>query len=459
VKIAIVEDDINMRKSLEIALAEYKEFEIETFKSPKDALKKLDESFELVITDINMPGMDGMEFLKELGGRYEAIVITGNATLNRAIESIRLGVKDFLTKPFDVETLVEAIKRSEKAVKISKSKPQNTHKEEHGGEFASSSPALEACLKIAKKAAVTDATVLLLGESGVGKELFANYIHKNSTRAERPFIALNMAAIPENLLESELFGHVKGAFTGAQSSKRGIFDVADGGTLFLDEVSNIPLETQSKLLRVLEEHEIRPLGSETIRKIDIRLIAATNRDLRVMIEREKFREDLYYRLNVFSILLPPLRDRREDIPVLASYFLRQSCGSLGRKINGFSDNAMEILMDYHWPGNVRELKHTVERLVLICDGETLSSDTICDVIDRELVRRNGTVPATNEELKLARKEAREKAIEEIEKKFILEALARSNWNITKAAEETGMQRTHLQALIKKYNIESSSIKE
>ena len=235
-KLAIVEDDINMRKSLEITLKEYKEFEVVSFKNAKDALKKLDESFDLIITDINMPQMDGLEFLKALNGRYEAVIITGNATLNKAIDSIRLGVKDFLTKPFEIETLVAAIKRAQKAQKINKTIPQtknslNIHSSKQS--FVAQSPALENALKLVNKAAKTDASILLLGESGVGKEVFANYIHENSLRQQQNFIAINMAAIPDNLLESELFGYEKGAFTDATESRIGKFEAANGGTLFL----------------------------------------------------------------------------------------------------------------------------------------------------------------------------------------------------------------------------------
>ena len=277
-KIAIVEDDINMRKSLEIALAEYEEFEVVSFKSAKDALKKLDDSIDLVITDINMPQMDGIEFLRTLNGRYEALIITGNATLNKAIDSIRLGVKDFLTKPFDIETLVEAIHRAKKAKEIiTKTPKKNMIEQKHS--FIATSPALQKALNLANKAAKTDASVLLLGESGVGKELFANYIHNNSPRVKAPFVAINMAAIPENLLESELFGYEKGAFTDATEGRAGKFENANGGTIFLDEIGEMPANLQAKLLRVLQENEVVRLGSNKPIKVDIRYVAATYADI------------------------------------------------------------------------------------------------------------------------------------------------------------------------------------
>ena len=278
-KIAIVEDDINMRKSLEIAMSDFKEFEIKTFKNAKDALKALDDSYDLIITDINMPGMDGIEFVKILNGRYEVIIMTGNATLQRAIESIHLGVKDFLLKPFDIDTLVDAIKREEKIQKAKKKVSSKVKNDTSSDGFFGKSEALESALKIANKAAKTDVSILLLGESGVGKEVFANHIHKTSQRVKKPFIAINMAAIPENLIESELFGFEKGAFTDAGEPKAGQFELANGGTLFLDEIAEMPYGVQAKLLRALQEKEIRRLGSSKTIKIDIRVISATNANL------------------------------------------------------------------------------------------------------------------------------------------------------------------------------------
>ncbi|WP_236036713.1 sigma-54-dependent transcriptional regulator, partial [Helicobacter cinaedi] len=281
-KIAIIEDDINYRKSLETAFEDYPQYEIVSFKNPKDALKKLDDSFHLVITDINMPQMDGLSFLQELNGRYEAIVITGNASVQNAIKSIRLGVKDFLVKGFEIEALIEAIERSHKVHTITQNptKPQdstNAHKSQKPTkDFISTSLKLEEAKNIALKVAKTDASVLILGQSGVGKDVFANFIHKHSSRANAPFIAINMAAIPEHLLESELFGYEKGAFTDATSPKPGILEDANGGSVFLDEIGEMPLSLQAKLLRVLQEKSVTRLGSSKPIKIDVRFISATN---------------------------------------------------------------------------------------------------------------------------------------------------------------------------------------
>jgi two-component system NtrC family response regulator len=374
-KIAIVEDDINMRKSLEIAMADYKEFKIITFKSAVDALKKLDDTFDLVITDINMPKMDGIEFIKELNGRFEVIIMTGNATLQRAIESIHLGVKDFLLKPFDVDTLVAAIKR-ENEVQIAKKKITKKVLKKRTTSFLGTSKALETILNMATKASKTDASILLLGESGVGKEVFANYIHENSPRVKKPFIAINMAAIPENLIESELFGFEKGAFTDANEAKAGQFELANGGTLFLDEIAEMPYAVQAKLLRALQEKEIRRLGSSKNIKIDIRIVSATNANLVDKIKNGEFREDLYYRLNTIPLHIPPLRERLDEILQIAESMCSLNCKKYEFDMKTFSDEAKEQLLAYSWPGNIRELISVVERAVILSDGSEITADEL-----------------------------------------------------------------------------------
>ncbi|MCK9491522.1 MAG: sigma-54 dependent transcriptional regulator [Sulfurimonas sp.] len=372
-KIAIVEDDINMRKSLEIAMSDYKEFEIITFKNAIDALKKLDSSFDLIITDINMPKMDGIEFVKELNGKYEVIIMTGNATLSRAIESIQLGVKDFLLKPFDVDTLVAAIKREDKIQKVQKKVPKA--KKDSSG-FLGNSPALEEVLKIANKACKTDASILLLGQSGVGKEVFADYIHKNSPRAKGPFVAINMAAIPENLIESELFGFEKGAFTDASEAKAGQFELAQGGTLFLDEIAEMPYSLQAKLLRALQEKEVRRLGSSKSIKIDIRVVSATNANLTQKIKDGEFREDLYYRLNTIPLNIPPLNQRKDEILDIADAMIEINCKKYSFDTKTLSDDAKEQLLSYAWPGNIRELLSVIERAVILSESNIIKADEL-----------------------------------------------------------------------------------
>ncbi len=375
-KIAIVEDDINMRKSLEIAMGDYKEFEVITFKNAVDALKKLDDTYDLVITDINMPKMDGIEFIKELNGRFEVIIMTGNATLTRAIESIHLGVKDFLLKPFDIDTLIAAIEREAKVQAVTKKSKKGTKKADKQKEFFGESEALRKALNIADKAAKTDASILLLGESGVGKEVFASYIHKNSPRAKKPFVAINMAALPENLIESELFGFEKGAFTDATEAKAGQFELANGGTLFLDEIGEMPYGVQAKLLRALQEREVRRLGSPKSIKIDVRIIAATNANLQEKIKNGEFREDLYYRLNTIPLHIPPLRERCDEILAIAQKVCKESSQKYGFDEKSFSKEAENELLSYEWPGNIRELISVVERAVILSEGQEIQKDEL-----------------------------------------------------------------------------------
>ena len=374
--IVIVEDDINMRKSLEIALGEYDDLKIKSYKSAVEALKKMGEDVDLIITDINMPQMDGLEFIKRLEGKFDVIIMTGNATLNKAIESVRLGVKDFLTKPFDAQTLYEAIKRVEilrrKLPAASLKAAQNgSNSQADSADFVASSPALANALNLASRVAKTDASAMLMGESGVGKELFAKFIHKNSPRKDGPFIAINMAAIPENLIESELFGFEKGAFTDASAMKKGQFELASGGTLFLDEIGEMPLNLQPKLLRAIQEREITRLGATKSVKIDVRIVSATNANLPAMISEGKFREDLFYRLNTVPVAIPPLRERKDEILPIAERFLKQSCEEFNLGAKSFSEAAVKELENYDFPGNIRELISVVQRAAILSEGEEI----------------------------------------------------------------------------------------
>ena len=374
--IVIVEDDINMRKSLEIALGEYDDLKIKSYKSAVEALKKMGDDVDLIITDINMPQMDGLEFIKRLEGKFDVIIMTGNATLNKAIESVRLGVKDFLTKPFDAQTLYEAIKRVEilrrKLPAASLKATQNgSNSQADSTDFVASSPSLANALNLASRVAKTDASAMLMGESGVGKELFAKFIHKNSPRKDGPFIAINMAAIPENLIESELFGFEKGAFTDASAMKKGQFELASGGTLFLDEIGEMPLNLQPKLLRAIQEREITRLGATKSVKIDVRIVSATNANLPAMISEGQFREDLFYRLNTVPVAIPPLRERKEEILPIAERFLKQSCEEFNLGKKSFSEAAVKELENYDFPGNIRELISVVQRAAILSEGEEI----------------------------------------------------------------------------------------
>ncbi|EGO4877014.1 sigma-54-dependent Fis family transcriptional regulator [Campylobacter lari] len=426
--LVIVEDDINMRKSLEIALSEYEEFTIKSYKSATEALKKLNDDVDLIITDINMPGMDGIEFVQACENKYDFIIITGNATLNRAIEAVRLGVKDFLVKPFDINTLVTAIKRAKIIQeKTSKKTNKKTIKKEENQDFYGTSKALEDCLKLATKAAKTDASVLFFGESGVGKEVFANFVHKNSKRAQKPFVAINMAAIPSNLIESELFGFEKGAFTDANTTKIGLFELANEGTLFLDEIGEMPYEIQAKLLRVLQEKEITRLGSTKSIKIDVRIISATNAHIEKKIADNEFRQDLYYRLNTIPINIPPLRERQEEILQIAQKVLLDTCKEYDFNEKTLSQEAQDVLLAYDFPGNIRELISIIQRACILSENDEISAQ------DLFLESRKS------------------KDIKNLEKELILEALKNSQ-DITEAAKLIGMSEKIFSEKMKKYNI-------
>lgn len=374
--VVIVEDDINMRKSLEIALGDYEEFSVKSYKSATEALKKLSSDTDVIVTDINMPGMDGLEFIKELDGKYDVIIMTGNATLNRAIESVRLGVKDFLTKPFDIDTLATAIKRTSVITQKTKTKKPDTAIEIKSSNFLAASANLDKTLNIAKKAAQTDVSVMIMGESGVGKELFSRYIHENSKRKDSALMAINMAAIPENLLESELYGYEKGAFTDATTTKKGLFELANGGTLFLDEIGEMPLNLQPKLLRAIQEREIVRVGASKPIKIDVRIVSATNANLEQKVANGEFREDLFYRLNTVPLKIPPLRERKDEIVDIANATLKRVCVEyeLGQK--EFSQEAIDELLSYDYPGNIRELISIVERAAILSEGSSISKEDL-----------------------------------------------------------------------------------
>lgn len=435
-KVAVVEDDINLRKALEISLKDYPEFEVELFKGPKDALKKLDESFDLVVTDINMPQMDGLEFLSLLGGKYEAVVITANASVNNAIKALRLGAKDFLTKPFEIEDLIGAIKRSQKVKEVSHkaSKKSSATSEKQSG-FVALSPALQVAQSKALKVAPTDASVLLLGESGVGKEVFANYIHQNSNRSSKPFVAINMAAIPEHLLESELFGYEKGAFTDASSTKMGLFEEANGGSIFLDEIGDMPMGLQAKLLRALQEREIVRLGSAKPIKIDVRVISATNANIEQKIKNHQFREDLFFRLNTIPIEIPSLRERREEIIALSEWKLGRVCESYGFEKKALSEGAKKALLEYPWPGNIRELLSVIERATILSEGERIEEGDLCLGVRNEVIFGK-----------------KENKMENLEKELIVEVLKECEGDSVRASAMLGMSEDVLRSKRARYGV-------
>lgn len=427
--LVIVEDDTNMRKSLEIALGEYEEFQIKSYKSATEALKKIDSDTDLIITDINMPGIDGLEFIKACENKYDFIIMTGNATLNRAIEAVRLGVKDFLTKPFDIETLVEAIKRAKVIREKTADKKIKKQEEKQENGFFSSSDKLEQVLSLSQKAAKTDASVMLFGESGVGKEVFSRFIHQNSKRSQKPFVAINMAAIPSNLIESELFGFEKGAFTDANATKIGLFEMANNGTLFLDEIGEMPYEIQAKLLRALQEKEITRLGSTKSIKIDVRIISATNANLQDKIDNGEFRSDLYYRLNTVPINIPPLRERKEEILGIAQKVLENTCKEYELEMKKISQEAQKALLEYNFPGNIRELISIVQRACILSEGLEISEQDL--FLEARSVKKD---------------------VKNLEKELLEQILEQCEFDKEKASNELGMSIENLNNKIKQYKI-------
>ncbi len=452
-KILVIDDEEILLKSCRRAL-EPSGYDVVTAQYPEDGFNLLEnERFDLVLSDLRMPLVDGMEILRKVKETWpdtEVIIITGHGTVNTAVSAIKLGAYDYVEKPFTPDTLNIIV---EKALERKKLYLENARlKKEIRGHYIKNiigkSQAMENVFKLIASVAPASSTVLITGESGTGKELAARAIHYNSPRSDNPFVVVDCGTISENLMESELFGHVKGSFTGATETRKGLIEAADTGTLFLDEIGNLLLSLQSKLLRVLQEREYRPIGSKKSFKVDIRFIAATNRDLKKMTTEETFREDLYYRLNIFPIRIPPLRERKEDIPLLSFHFLNKFAPELDMEECSISAEAMNILINHDWPGNVRELENNIHRAMLLSERGSITPSRLA-FLDNE---NTGHVPETIEELKKIKKKLRSRSVEKVEKAFITKALERNNWNITRAANDVGMQRTNFHALIKKYNI-------
>ena len=456
-RILCVDDEDIVIRSCRRVLAD-DEFEVNSVQSGIEALKQIDEKdFDVVILDIMMPKMDGIEVLqrvKESHPDLEVIMITGLSQVETAVKSMKLGAFDYITKPFDPDELKLVVERALERRRLLQENVNLRTEVSSKYRFESvvgASASMQEVFRMIAKCAPTNSTVLLTGESGTGKELVARAIHYNSLRKDKPFVPVDCTSLSENLLESELFGHVKGSFTGAIANKRGLFEVANGGSLFLDEIGNITLSVQAKLLRVIQEREFKAVGDTRTQTANIRLIAATNKDLKGMVEEGKFREDLFYRLNVFPIRIPSLRERRDDIPALAFHFLNAAGKELDKKVNEISDGAMNLLSNYDWPGNVRELENVMHRAVILATDKAIRRAHLASILGQS-GEDYLEVPRTGEELKRIKKAAREKSVEGIEKAFVIEALKRNGWNVTRSAEETGMQRANFQALMKKHSI-------
>ena len=381
-RILIVDDDEALRESLELMLSA-EGYEVVSAPDGEAALQRLEaSSFDLVLCDLRMPGIDGMELLPQIARSAPGLTIimmSAYGTGDLAIEAMRRGAYDYLAKPFQPAEVLLAIRKARERERLRRANAlleRDMSRALGDRPIVAASPAMIEVLEILERAAEYKATVLLTGESGTGKEVLARAIHAQSTRREEAFVAINCGAIPEALLESELFGHAKGAFTGADRARRGLFLEASGGTLFLDEIGELPLALQVKLLRVLQEEEVRPVGESKSRKVDARIIAATARDLDREVAGGRFREDLFYRINVVHVAVPPLRERRNDIPLLADHFLAHFRAVLGKPVKAFTDEALECLTSYAWPGNVRELENVIERAMILTSGERITLDEL-----------------------------------------------------------------------------------
>jgi DNA-binding NtrC family response regulator len=410
-------------------------------------------TFDLVITDLMMPDMDGLEVLRKIRETWpetEVVIMTGYGTVKTAVRAMKIGVFDYIEKPFNPQDLIaitaKALERKIHIEELDLREVIPSHYEL--GNIVGISQAIQKVFQLIARVANTGSTVLITGESGTGKELVAKAIHFNSSRKDQPFIVVDCMTIPGTLIESELFGHAKGAFTGALEKKKGLLELASGGTIFFDEIGNLDVATQAKLLRVLQEREFRPIGEKKQVHIDVRFISATNRDLLVMTKEGTFREDFFYRLNIFPIHLPSLRERKEDIPHLSNHFLKKYSRELDKNVSHISADAMKMLVCYDWPGNIRQLENTLQRSVILCQGRTLLPEHLPSLD----MPQSEDVPKTILQLKEKKKNLRLQSVEDIEKMFVMEALKRNMWNISKAASEVGMQRTNFHALLKKYNL-------
>lgn len=439
-RILIVDDEPGIRQSLK-GVFEDEGFATESVSSGEECLKKIAEAaFDLVLLDIWLPGIDGIETLRqvrELSPSTRVIMISGHATIATAVAATKLGAYDFIEKPFSLEHTLLITRNALSHKQLEQAHEILRHQFEERFNIVGDSIPIKALRKQIALIAPNNTRVLIYGESGTGKELVARNLHFLSKRSTAPFVEVNCAAIPEELIESELFGHTKGSFTGAGESKKGKFELADGGTLFLDEIGDMSLKTQAKVLRAVEEKSFQPIGAPAAVRVDVRVIAATNKNLAHEIAGGRFREDLFYRLNVIPFLVPPLRERREDIPVLSRYFMRMFAVEHGRSPKEFGANALDLMTDYSWPGNVRELRNEIERLVIMVQDDVIR--------EKDLSLPDGNVSASASTLHEARAQ--------YEKEFIVSKLKENNWNVSQAARALGLERSYLYRKMKTYGIE------
>jgi two-component system response regulator PilR (NtrC family) len=453
--ILIVDDERSMREFLAIFLRRAGH-RVEAAAGGTEGLSAVgSREFDVVITDLRMPSVGGLEILAQAKKQHpetQVIVVTAFATTETAIAAMKAGAYDYLTKPFKVDEVGMVVERAlERRVLhrenvVLRDEIKGRYKLER---LIGKSPAMQRVFEVLRKISPARTSVLVIGESGTGKELAARAVHELSPRADKPFVPVNCGAIPETLLESELFGHVRGAFTGANSDKQGLFEAAHGGTLLLDEVAELPVAMQVKLLRVLQERKVKPVGGVSEREVDVRIVAATNRDLETEVEKGTFRQDLFYRLNVIQLRLPPLRERREDIPLLVDHFIRKFSAEHGRQINGTEPEAMSALMGYHFPGNVRELENLIERAVTLAPGDRVSSEALptlkgVSASDSTLGSPATALPAQGIDL--------ERVVEDFERSLIIRALERTSGHRTEAARLLGVTFRSLRYRLSKLGI-------
>ena len=445
-RILVVDDEKSIRDSLKIIL-EYEKYGVHCASNGREALSVLDgEGIDLVLLDIKMPGMDGLEVLQEIkrrDPRMAVVIISGHGTISTAVEATKLGAFDFLEKPLDRDRLLVTIRNGLAQKKLADENIDLKKRVSGGNRILGRSQAIQQILGTIRKVGPTQARILITGENGTGKELVARAIHENSPRVDGPFVEVNCAAIPNELIESELFGHEKGAFTGAIERRIGKFELADGGTIFLAEIGDMSLSAQAKVLRVLEENRLQRIGGSATIEIDVRVVAATNKNLMEEAQGNRFRDDLYYRLNVVPIHLPPLRDRIEDIPLLVDHFLREACVLNNMPNKEMAPDALNVFQRYHWPGNIRELRNAVERVVILSSGDTILEADIENVITGRGEKPTDitTEARTFQDFK-----------EQAEKRFLEQRLRENNWNISQTALELKMQRSNLYRKMEKYGL-------
>jgi DNA-binding NtrC family response regulator len=446
-RILVVEDEERLRRVVELQLTS-KGFDVDKAATAEEGLRVVDRA-DLVLSDLKLPGMDGLEFLAAIrrqNAQVPVVMMTAFGSVETAVGAMKAGATDFIQKPFSLDHLMQVVS---KALEMRALREENRQlKEELGRRYEydniiGRSSAMQEIFATVERVAPTRATVLLAGESGVGKDLIARAIHFHSPRRDRPLVKINCTAIPENLMESELFGYEKGAFTGAQTSKPGKFEQADTGTVFLDEIGDVPAAIQVKLLRILQEREFERLGSNVTRHIDVRVVAATNQDLRAALEQGTFREDLYYRLNVVPMNIPPLRERKQDIPFLANHFLHKLAPDTGCQVESITDAAIEKLMAYHWPGNVRELENVIERSLVMCTGKQL------DAADIKL--ESAPRPRAQSDSHFLPEGM---TLDQYEQDLIREALRRADGNKSQAARLLGLTRNALRYRLTQMGLEA-----